>query len=43
MVTAVCYLAECFTFGKEPNIENMEIEWQRQHIVDVFLSILNFN
>lgn len=42
MVVAMCYIAECFTFGKEPDLENIDIQFQRNHIVDVFLNLLNF-
>lgn len=42
MVVTICYIAECFTFGREPDFENIDIEYQRKHIVDVFLSLLNF-
>lgn len=45
MVVVLCYISECFTFGREPDLEEMDevsIHKQRQHIVDVFLSLLNF-
>jgi hypothetical protein len=42
MVVAMCYIAECFTFGKEPDLENIDIQFQRKHIVDVFLNLLSF-
>jgi hypothetical protein len=42
MVVTICYIAECFTFGREPDLDNINIEYQRKHIVDVFLSLLNF-
>ena len=42
MIVTICYIAECFTFGREPDFENIDIEYQRKHIVDVFLSLLNF-
>ena len=25
MVVAMCYVAECFTFGLEPNLDNMDV------------------
>lgn len=25
MIITICYIAECFTFGKEPDIENINI------------------
>ena len=40
MVVVMCYIAECFTFGKEPDFENIDIDFQRNHIVDVFLSLV---
>lgn len=43
MVVTICYIAECFTFGREPNLENIDLEFQRKHIVDVFLSLLSFS
>lgn len=42
MVVTICYIAECFTFGREPDLENINLEYQRKHLVDTFLSILNF-
>lgn len=43
MVATMCYIAECFTFGKEPDLENIDIQFQRKHIVDIFLTLLSFN
>jgi len=43
MVVTMCYIAECFTFGREPNLENIDLEYQRKHVVDVFLSLLSFS
>ena len=40
MVVVMCYIAECFTFGKEPDFENIDIEFYRNHVVDVFLSLV---
>ena len=42
MLVTMCYIAECFTFGREPDLENLNLEYQRKHIVDVFLSLINF-
>ena len=42
MVVTICYIAECFTFGREPDLDNIDIEYQRKHILDVFLSLLKF-
>ena len=42
MVVTMCYIAECFTFGREPDLDNIDIEYQRKHILDVFLSLLKF-
>ena len=43
MLITVCYIAECFTFGREPDLDNLDIAYQRKHIADVFLSLMNFN
>lgn len=43
MVVTMCYIAECFTFGREPDLDNIDLEFQRKHIVDVFLSLLSFS
>lgn len=43
MVVTMCYIAECFTFGREPDLENIDLEFQRKHVVDVFLSLLSFS
>jgi hypothetical protein len=29
MLVLMCYIGECFTFGKEPDFENIDIEFQR--------------
>ena len=42
MIVTMCYIAECFTFGREPDLENINLDHQRKHLVDTFLSILNF-
>jgi hypothetical protein len=42
MIVTMCYIAECFTFGREPDLENINLEYQRKHLVDTFLSLLNF-
>ena len=43
MVVTMCYIGECFTFGREPDLDNIDLEFQRKHIVDVFLSLLSFS
>jgi len=43
MIVTVCYIAECFTFGREPDLDNIDLDFQRKHIIDVFLSLLNFS
>ena len=43
MIVTICYIAKCFTFGKKPDLENLNIEFQRKLIVDIFLSLLSFN
>ena len=40
MLVTMCHIAECFTFGREPDLDNINIDYQRKHIVDVFLSLL---
>ena len=42
MVVTMCYIAECFTFGREPDLDNIDVAHQRKHMVHVFLSLLNF-
>lgn len=42
MIVTICYIAECFTFGREPDLENINIDYQRKHLVDTFLTLLNF-
>jgi hypothetical protein len=27
MMVTICYIAECFTFGKEPDLDNLNIEY----------------
>jgi hypothetical protein len=42
MLIIICYTAECFTFCKDPLFEAVDMEYQRNHIVDIILRILNF-
>ena len=42
MVSTICYIAECFTFGKEPDFDSIDKEYQRKHIVDVLVKLLKF-
>lgn len=42
MLITSCYVAECLTFGKEPEFEKVDIEYWRNHMVDVILRLLNF-
>ena len=42
MISTICYIAECFTFGKEPDFDNIDKDYQRKHIIDVLLRILRF-
>ena len=42
MVVAACYVAECYTFGIEPNLQNMDVQVQRMHVLDVIMSFLSF-
>ena len=41
MLVIMCYIAECFTFGKEPDLDTFDVNYQRKRIVDVFLGIVN--
>ena len=41
MIVTMCYIAECFTFGREPDLENLNLDFQRKHIVDVFLTLIS--
>jgi hypothetical protein len=41
MVVTICYIAECLTFGREPQLESVEVGLQRKHIVDVLLGLLS--
>jgi hypothetical protein len=43
MLVAALYVAECFTFGREPDLENVDLDFQRKHIVDVILGLINLN
>ncbi len=40
MAVAICYIAECYTFEKKPDFKNMQIDFLRNHIVDVFISLI---
>lgn len=41
MVVAMCYIAECLTFGREPDLHSFDIEIYRKHIVHVILNLVN--
>ena len=43
MLVTMCYIAECFTFGKEPDLEQMDVDLQREKMIDIFLSLLTLN
>ncbi len=40
MIVIVCYIAECTTFGKPVELDNINIELERQKILDTLLSLL---
>jgi hypothetical protein len=42
MLVTMCYIAECMTFNKPLDLEGFNIEYQRQKIISVFLTLLNF-
>jgi len=41
MIVTICYIAECFTFGKEPELENIDINYQKKRIIDLFLGLIS--
>jgi hypothetical protein len=41
MIVNICYIAESFTFGREPDFDKLDIEKFRQHIVDVIISVIS--
>ena len=42
MIVNICYIAESFTFGREPDFKNLDIDKFRQHIVDLIISVVSF-
>ena len=42
MLVTMCYIAECMTFNKPLDLEGLNVEYQRQKIISVFLALLNF-
>ncbi len=42
MLVAMCYIAECVTFNRPIDLDSLDVELQRQKIIDVFLSLLSF-
>ncbi|MFS8160375.1 MAG: hypothetical protein ACMG6E_09260 [Candidatus Roizmanbacteria bacterium] len=42
MVVAMCHIAECITFGKQIDLETLNIERERQRIVNTFITLLGF-
>jgi hypothetical protein len=42
MVVAVCHIAEQITFNRTPELEVFNVNLERQRILDVFLTLLNF-
>lgn len=43
MLALICYIAESFTFGKEPDLDNFDPDVGRKHIADTILSLFRFN
>lgn len=42
MVVACCYIAECITLNKEIDLDTFDPDYERQKIVDTFLTLLSF-
>ena len=42
MIVAVCHIAECITFGKQIDVENIDLKLERQRILSNFISLLHF-
>ncbi|CDW88208.1 UNKNOWN [Stylonychia lemnae] len=42
MLVAICYIAEQITFNKPVDLETFNVNLERQRILDVFLSLLQF-
>lgn len=42
MLITMLFTAEQFTFGKDPQFEILDMEYMRNHMVDIILRILNF-
>ena len=40
MVVAICYIAYCFTFSREPKFDSFDVQFFRKHIVDLISSFL---
>jgi hypothetical protein len=43
MLVAMCHIAECMTFNRPIDFEMFNVELQRQKIIDVFLTLLNYD
>ena len=41
MIVAMCYIAECLTFGREIELDSLDIENERAKILDTLLSFIN--
>ncbi len=42
MLIALMHVAECVTFNREIDMEVLNVDFERQKIVDTFLALLNF-
>ena len=42
MVVAVCYIAECVTFGRPIEMDIFNANEERQKILDTFVTLLRF-
>ena len=43
MIVCICYIAECFTFGREPDFKNLDLETFRKHIVELFIRFISLS
>lgn len=42
MIVAICYVAECITFNRQPEMDQFNVNEQRQRILDAFIQLLKF-
>ena len=43
MIVTVCYIAECITFGRPVQLDTVNIELERQKIIDTFVTLLRLS